>query len=311
MPRDLHELSRLEDSLSYLYVDRAIVERDVNSIVVLRGQDRIPIPVSSLTVLMLGPGTNLTHAAMKVIADSGCLVIWCGEGAMRFYGYGMGETRSAANLLRQAQCCMDEQKHLEVVRRMFELRFPGFDLEEKTLQQMRGMEGVRMRETYKLLARKYGMDWKGRSYKMDEWDASDDLNKALSSANACLYGLCNAAIVSLGYSPGLGFIHTGKMMSFVYDIADLYKVETTIPVAFEVAAQPRVEPIDREVRIRLRTVLRERSILKRVAKDIAYLFDVAEIDDENRMDAGELWDGEDQRICGGVNHGEKHDSVDT
>ena len=311
MPRDLHELSRLEDSLSYLYVDRAIVERDVNSIVVLRGQDRIPIPVSSLTVLMLGPGTNLTHAAMKVIADSGCLVIWCGEGAMRFYGYGMGETRSAANLLRQAQCCMDEQKHLEVVRRMFGLRFPGFDLEEKTLQQMRGMEGVRMRETYKLLARKYGMDWKGRSYKMDEWDASDDLNKALSSANACLYGLCNAAIVSLGYSPGLGFIHTGKMMSFVYDIADLYKVETTIPVAFEVAAQPRVEPIDREVRIRLRTVLRERSILKRVAKDIAYLFDVAEIDDENRMDAGELWDGEDQRICGGVNHGEKHDSVDT
>ena len=311
MPRDLHELSRLEDSLSYLYVDRAIVERDVNSIVVLRGQDRIPIPVSSLTVLMLGPGTNLTHAAMKVIADSGCLVIWCGEGAMRFYGYGMGETRSAANLLRQAQCCMDEQKHLDVVRRMFGLRFPGFDLEEKTLQQMRGMEGVRMRETYKLLARKYGMDWKGRSYKMDEWDASDDLNKALSSANACLYGLCNAAIVSLGYSPGLGFIHTGKMMSFVYDIADLYKVETTIPVAFEVAAQPRVEPIDREVRIRLRTVLRERSILKRVAKDIAYLFDVAEIDDENRMDAGELWDGEDQRICGGVNHGEKHDSVDT
>ena len=311
MPRDLHELSRLEDSLSYLYVDRAIVERDVNSIVVLRGQDRIPIPVSSLTVLMLGPGTNLTHAAMKVIADSGCLVIWCGEGAMRFYGYGMGETRSAANLLRQAQCCMDELKHLEVVRRMFGLRFPGFDLEEKTLQQMRGMEGVRMRETYKLLARKYGMDWKGRSYKMDEWDASDDLNKALSSANACLYGLCNAAIVSLGYSPGLGFIHAGKMMSFVYDIADLYKVETTIPVAFEVAAQPRVEPIDREVRIRLRTVLRERSILKRVAKDIAYLFDVAEIDDENRMDAGELWDGEDQRICGGVNHGEKHDSVDT
>ena len=311
MPRDLHELSRLEDSLSYLYVDRAIVERDVNSIVVLRGQDRIPIPISSLTVLMLGPGTNQTHAAMKVIADSGCLVIWCGEGAMRFYCYGMGETRSAANLLRQAQCCMDEQKHLEVVRRMFGLRFPGFDLEEKTLQQMRGMEGVRMRETYKLLARKYGMDWKGRSYKMDEWDASDDLNKALSSANACLYGLCNAAIVSLGYSPGLGFIHTGKMMSFVYDIADLYKVETTIPVAFEIAAQPRVEPIDREVRIRLRTVLRERSILKRVAKDITYLFDVAEIDDENRMDAGELWDGEDQRICGGVNHGEKHDSVDT
>ena len=311
MPRDLHELSRLEDSISYLYVDRALVERDVNSIVILKGKDRIPVPISSLTVLMLGPGTNLTHAAMKVIADSGCLVIWCGEGALRFYGYGMGETRSANNLIRQAQCCMDEQKHLDVVRRMFELRFPGIDLSDKTLQQMRGLEGVRMRETYKLLARKNGIIWKGRSYKIEDWDASDDLNKALSAANACLYGLCNAAIVSLGYSPGLGFIHTGKMMSFVYDIADLYKVETTIPVAFEIVSQPRVDPIDREARKRLRTVLRERRILKRIAKDLTFLFDVADGEDANRMDAGELWDGEDKRVAGGMNHGENHDSIDS
>ena len=303
MPRDLHELSRLEDSLSYLYVDKAVVERDENSIVIMRSNERIPVPISSLTVLMLGPGTNLTHAAMKVIADSGCLVIWCGEGALRFYGYGMGETRSAANLLKQARCCMDAQMHLEVVRRMFELRFPGLDLSGKTLQQMRGMEGIRMRETYKLLARKHGLSWKGRNYKLDEWDASDDLNKALSSANASLYGLCNAAIVSLGYSPGLGFIHTGKMMSFVYDIADLYKAETTIPVAFEIVAQPRSEPIEREARIRLRSVLRERRILKRIANDIAYLFDAIADDDLNRIDAGELWDGEDRAIDGGANHG--------
>ena len=304
MPRDLHELSRLEDSLSYLYVDRAIVERDENSIVIIRENERSPVPVSALTVLMLGPGTNLTHAAMKVLADSGCLVIWCGEGALRFYGYGMGETRSAEHLLRQAQCCMDEEKHLEVVRRMFEMRFPGIDLSGKTLNQMRGMEGIRMRETYKLLAKKHHLIWQGRSYKMDEWDASDDLNKALSAANACLYGLCNAAIVSLGYSPGLGFIHTGKMMSFVYDIADLYKTETTIPVAFEIATQSRTDPIDRAARIRLRTVLRERRILKRIAGDLAVLFDTMEGEDPNRIDAGELWDGEDQVIEGGMNHAE-------
>lgn len=303
MPRDFHELSRLEDSLSYLYVDKAVVERDVNSIVILQSNERIPVPISSLTVLMLGPGTNLTHAAMKVIADSGCLVIWCGEGAMRFYGYGMGETRSAGNLLRQAKCCMDAQKHLEVVRRMFELRFPGMDLSGKSLQQMRGMEGIRMRETYKLLASKHGLIWKGRNYKLEDWDASDDLNKALSSANACLYGLCNAAIVSLGYSPGLGFIHTGKMMSFVYDIADLYKAETTIPVAFDIVTQPRTEPIERETRIRLRRVLRETRILKRIAKDIAFMFDAMADEDPNRIDAGELWDGENQTIDGGINHG--------
>lgn len=303
MPRDLHELSRLEDSLSYLYVDKAVVERDENSIVIMRANERIPVPISSLTVLMLGPGTNLTHAAMKVIAESGCLVIWCGEGALRFYGYGMGETRSAANLLRQAQCCMDAQKHIEVVRKMFALRFPGMDLSGKTLQQLRGMEGIRMRETYKLLAKKHGLIWKGRRYRLEEWDASDDLNKALSSANTCLYGLCNAAIVSLGYSPGLGFIHTGKMMSFVYDIADLYKVETTVPVAFDIVTQPRTEPIEREARIKLRGVLRERRVLKRIAKDIAYLFDDIAEDDPNRADAGELWNGEGQAVAGGVNHG--------
>lgn len=303
MPRDLHELSRLEDSLSYLYVDKAIVERDMNSIVIIRGRERIPVPVSALTVLMLGPGTNLTHAAMKVLADSGCLVIWCGEGALRFYGYGMGETRSAANLLRQARACMDDDMHLEVVRRMFSLRFPGINLEGKTLSQMRGMEGVRMREAYKLLAKKHGLIWKGRSYKMEDWDASDDLNKALSAANACLYGLCNAAIVSLVYSPGIGFIHTGKMMSFVYDIADLYKVETTLPVAFEIATGSRCETIEREARIRLRTVLRERRVLKRIAKDIATLFEGMDAEDPNRQDAGELWDGEDHTIAGGVNHG--------
>lgn len=124
MPRDLHELSRLSDSLSYLYIEKAVVERDLNSIVILRGNERIPVPISALTVLMLGPGTHITHAAMRIAAESGCMVIWCGEGALRFYGYGMGETRSAERLMRQAECCMDEEKHLEVVRRMFALRFP-------------------------------------------------------------------------------------------------------------------------------------------------------------------------------------------
>ncbi|MGX8705063.1 MAG: type I-E CRISPR-associated endonuclease Cas1e [bacterium] len=305
MPRDLHELSRLEDSLSYLYVERAIVERDMNSIVILRAKERIPVPVSALTVLMLGPGTNVTHEAVKVLADSGCLVIWCGEGALRFYGYGMGETRSAENLLRQARYCMDEEKHLTVVRRMFEMRFPGMDLTDKTLNQLRGMEGIRMRELYKLLAKKHGLIWKGRNYQLDDWDSSDDLNKALSAANVCLYGLCNAAIVSLGYSPGLGFIHTGKLMSFVYDVADLYKAETTIPLAFEIVTQPRANPIEREARIRLRRILREKRILKRIAGDLAALFDGGDADEPNRMDAGELWDGDESAIQGGVNYGEE------
>ena len=297
MPRDLHELSCLEDSLTYLYIEKAIVERDVNAIVIIRENERIPVPVSALTVLMLGPGTNLTHAAMRVIADSGCLVVWCGENAMRFYGYGMGETRSAERLLRQAEWCMDDEKHILAVRRMFELRFPGVDFEGKTLQQIRGMEGVRVRETYKIYARKYGSAWNGRNYNREDWDQSDELNQALSSANA--------AIISLGYSPGLGFVHTGKLQSFVYDIADLYKAETSIPVAFEVVFSNQTEDISRTVRRRMRYALKERRVLKRIAADLAYIFEAREdTEDPNRKDAGNLWDDEQGMISGGKNYSE-------
>ncbi len=303
MPRDFHELSRLEDSLSYLYIDKAIIERDENAIVIIRENERIPVPISSLTVLMLGPGTNLTHAAMRICAESGCLVIWCGENASRFYGYGMGETRSANKLLRQAEWCMNDEKHLLAVRRMFELRFPDMKLEGKSLQQIRGLEGVRVRETYKVYARKYGVTWKGRKYDQNDWDQSDELNQALSAANVCLYGLCNAAIVSLGYSPGLGFIHTGKMQSFVYDIADIYKMETSVPVAFETVFSGRTESISKSVRIAMRRALRERKVLKRIASDLAYIFDEQEDDDPNQNEAGHLWDGR-QSIAGGKNYSE-------
>ena len=308
MPRDLHELAKLRDSLSYLYIEKAVVERDNNAIVILRKGERIPVPISSLTVLMLGPGTNLTHAAMCVLADSGCLVIWCGEGAIRFYGYGMGETRSAERLLRQAQCCMDEQMHLEVVRRMFSLRFPDMLTEGKTISQMRGLEGVRVREAYKVYARQYGMRWKGRNYQQENWEEADELNQALSAANACLYGLCNAAIISLGYSPGLGFVHTGKMMSFVYDIADLYKLETSVSAAFEIVTGRRVDDLSRAIRILMRKRLKEARVLKRIATDLDYLFDVQQGEENiNRIDAGELWDPEAGSLIGGVNYAEDAD----
>lgn len=305
MARDLHELSRLEDSLTYLYIEKAIVERENNAIIILRGDECIPVPVSALTVLMLGPGTSLTHAAMRVIADSGCMVIWCGENAQRFYGYGMGETRSAERLLRQASYCMDEGMHMTVVERMFTLRFPDMKLDEMSLQQLRGLEGVRMREAYKILARKYGITWRGRNYNINDWDQSDELNKALSSANVCLYGLCNAAIISLGYSPGLGFIHTGKMLSFVYDLADLYKLETSVPVAFEVTFSHRTDDIQKAVRLGMRRALRERKVLKRISNDLNYLFDLGAAENPNRADAGQLWDNEQGSIEGGKNYSER------
>lgn len=303
MPRDLHELPKLKDSLSYTYIEHAIIEQDNNAIVIIRKDERIPVPVASMTVLMIGPGTTITHAAVKAICDNGCLAVWCGDHAMRYYAFGMGETRSSANLLKQASLCMDEDKHLEVVKRLYELRFPKIPVDGMSLQQLRGLEGVRVREVYKQMSKIYGVKWRGRDYNFKKWDDSDPLNRALSMANVCLYGLCQAAIVSLGYSPGLGFIHTGKLTSFVYDIADLYKMETTIPAAFETVSKGVDEFLERNVRIRCRGLFKECKVLKRIAGDIAYAFDVSGDDqNKNAEQVGDLWDGEDDFIAGGVNY---------
>ena len=306
MPHDLHDLPKLRDSLSYLYIDKAIIERDNNAIVIIRANERIPVPISSVTVLMLGPGTNITHAAMRVICDSGCLVVWCGENAMRYYGFGLGETRSSANLLKQAELCIDSDKHLAVVKRMYSLRFPGMDTTDMSLAQIRGLEGVRVRETYKLQAKMHGITWQGRNYDKSKWDNSDPLNLALSSGNVCLYGLCHAAIISLGYSPGLGFIHTGKLTSFVYDIADLYKMETTIPAAFDTVAHADPSDIERIVRIRCRDLFRGKRVLRRIATDIDHIFDIGEKDhDINAEQTGDLWDSMNDVVQGGKNYAEE------
>ncbi|MDD4079931.1 MAG: type I-E CRISPR-associated endonuclease Cas1e [Eubacteriales bacterium] len=302
MARDLRELSKLRDSLSYLYFEKAVIERDQNAIVVMRGDERIPVPVSSLTVLMLGPGTSITHAAVRVICDSGCTVLWCGEHAMRFYGFGLGETRKAAQLMKQARLFSSPDAHLEVARRMYLLRFPEKLQGAMSIRQLRGLEGVRVRESYKLYSKMYGIPWNKRNYNRNDWNQADVINIALSSANAALYGLCHAAIVSLGYSPGLGFIHTGKQLSFVYDIADLYKLETSVPAAFEAASKPS-DDIGRSARVIMRRLLREKKVLKRIPDDLAFLFDIKTDEDVNMDEAGDLWD-EEGTVAGGINYSE-------
>ncbi len=231
--QNLEELPRLKDSISYLYIEHAVIQQDNQSIVAIDQNGTTPIPLAAVTCLLLGPGVKVTHAAIRAICNNGCMAIWCGENMGRFYASGIGETRSSKNLLKQAAACMDEARHMEAVRKMYQLRFPNVQTDGLSLQQIRGMEGIRVRKAYALAAKITGVTWKKRTYKTTDWDESDPINKALSEANALLYGVCHAAIVSLGYSAGLGFVHTGKQLSFVYDIADLYKTETTIPVAFE------------------------------------------------------------------------------
>jgi CRISPR-associated protein Cas1 len=260
-------LPKVRDRLSGLYIEHARIDRHEKSIAIHDANGVTPIPVATLCVLMLGPGVNVTQAAITTIADNNCLVVWCGEENVRFYAFGNGGTRSAALLIHQARLASFPDMRLEVVKRLYRMRFNTSLDENLTVEQLRGMEGVRVREAYARASVLTGVMWTGRNYDRSNWSEADTVNRALSCANSCLYGLCHAAILSIGASPGLGFIHVGKQLSFVYDIADLYKLELTIPVAFEIAKDDPPD-IERQVRLRCRDRFRDEKLLQRVVPDI-------------------------------------------
>jgi len=317
---DLHELPKVRDSLSFLYVEHVRIDQHHRAIALHRLDESgnhvdIPVPIASLQLLMLGPGVSITHAAICALSKTSCLVLWCGEEGVRLYASGTGGTRSAAKLVRQASLASDEKSRLAVVERMYRKRLgpldPGY-----TLQQIRGMEGIRVREAYAAASRRTGTPWHGRSYKRERWGAADSVNRALSAANSCLYGICHAAILATGYCSAIGFIHTGKQLSFVYDIADLYKVDLTIPVAFEAAAEGDSE-IERRVRIALRDRFGQTRLLQRVFPDIEDCLAVDSQDvqpiatqqpdfDVDGAAPGPLWDP-DGNVQGGVDHSQASD----
>jgi CRISP-associated protein Cas1 len=311
--KDLHLLPKVRDSWSYLYVEHGKIDQEDKAIALHDATGTVPVPCSALTTLMLGPGTSITHAAIRALAENGCLVVWTGEEAVRFYAQGMGETRSARNLLRQAWLCSDPERRLQVVMNMYRMRFPEKLDESLTLQQIRGREGIRVREAYAKASRDSGVEWAGRSYKRDRWEDADPINRALSSANSALYGVCQAAIISAGYSPALGFIHTGKMLSFVYDVADLYKADLTIPVAFRVVAQGTAD-LEGRVRRACRDMFHARGLLSRIVPDLerALTLEGVESSPDGDYDAdaalpGGLWDPEVGEVTGGVNQADVAD----
>lgn len=306
--KDLHLLPKVRDSWSYLYVERCRVDQEDKAIAIQDASGKVPVPCASLTLLMLGPGTTVTHAAMRVLAENGCLVTWTGEEGVRFYAQGIGETRSARNLHRQVRLWADPAAHLDVVVRMYQKRFDERLEGTETLREIRGKEGMRVRRAYARASRETGLEWSGRDYRRDRWTAADPLNRALSCANSCLYGVCHAAIVSAGYSAALGFVHTGKMLSFVYDIADLYKTELTIPAAFHAVAGGTTE-LEGRVRRACRDAFHRAHLLDRVVADIDELLIAADVSAESAEEGfdtdealpGGWWDPDAGSVAGGVN----------
>lgn len=309
---DLHLLPKVRDSGSFVYLERGRLEQDDRSVMFVNELGRVPIPVASLSLLLLGPGTTVTHRAMVNAAECGCSVAWAGEEGVRLYAGGLGDTRSARRLLRQAELLVDPATHLLIVRRMYEMRFDEPVPDGMSLRQIRGREGARVRDAYRAFSRETGVAWTGRRYERNAWESATPINRALSAANSCLYGICHAAIVSSGYSPGLGFVHTGKALSFVYDVADIYKTETSMPAAFR-AVQSEAVDVERAARHALRDEFHSSRLLGRIVDDLHALFDLT---DEDAADAaaaldlhidadlarpGGLWDV-DGSVTGGHNY---------
>ena len=244
----VQSLPQIGDRMTFLYFEHCKLSRADSAITVTDENGIIHVPAAAISVLMLGPGTDVTHRAMELIGDAGVSVIWVGEHGVRYYTGGCALTGSSRLLVKQA----------------------GEDVAHLTLQQLRGREGSRMRSVYRHWSKETGVPWHGRDYDPEDFSSGDPVNQALSAGNACLYGLAHAVICALGCSPGLGFVHIGHSLSFVYDIADLYKAEITIPIAFRLAAESP-EDIPSQTRRSVRNALAESHILERMVKDIKYL----------------------------------------
>lgn len=269
----------IKDRVSMIFIAMGRIDVKDGAFVVVDevNGERKHIPVGSVACIMLEPGTRVSHSAVKLAATVGTLLIWVGESGVRLYSAGQPGGARSDKLLYQAKLALDENLRLKVVRKMFELRFGEPAPERRSVDQLRGIEGARVRKTYELLAKQHGVKWHGRRYDPKDWEAGDTINKCLSAATSCLYGVSEAAILAAGYAPAVGFIHSGKPLSFVYDIADIVKFETVVPVAFRIAKKSPHNP-DREVRIACRDSFRESRLLKKIIPLIEEVLAAGEIE---------------------------------
>lgn len=302
-PAKVPELLRAQDRLTFIYVEHAVIHRDANAITCTDARGTVHIPAATLGALLLGPGTTVSHQAMVLLADSGSTAVWVGERGVRYYAHGRPLARSSRLLDAQAHLVSNRGSRLGIARQMYAMRFEGEDTSRLTMQQLRGREGARVRASYRAESERTGVRWRSRDYRPDDFESSDPVNQALSAANTALYGVVHAVVVALGCAPGLGFVHTGHDRSFVYDIADLYKADTSIPAAFEMASH-ELGDIGAATRRHMRDRMHAEKTLERCVKDIHTLLlgEYDEGDSSGDVDIISLWDGDDREVAGGTNY---------
>ncbi|PWI43200.1 type I-E CRISPR-associated endonuclease Cas1e [Streptomyces sp. ICBB 8177] len=297
------ELTRTANRISFVYFERCTIHRDANAITVQDAEGVTHIPSATIGTLLLGPGTRITHQAMSVLGETGAGVVWVGEQGVRYYAAGRALSRSASLAQAQATCWANRRARLEVARAMYRLRFPNEDPSGYTRKELLGREGHRVKECYRAQAQRTGVPWQGRRYTPGDFAASDPANQAITAAAQAMYGVAHAVVAALGCSPALGFVHSGHELSFVLDIADLYKTDIAIPAAFDAAA---ISPEDVGARTRraLRDRINEVRLLDRIVNDIHELLLPADFTtaEDDAYDEVTLQSDHGHHVAAGLNH---------
>ena len=304
---ELNELGRVQDRISFLYLEHARVNRQDSAVTVTDQRGTVFIPSAMVSVLLLGTGVDVTHRAMELIGDTGMAVVWVGEHGVRQYAHGRALGHSSRFLEQQAKLVSNRRTRVAVARKMYQMRFPKEDVSKLTMQQLRGKEGARVRRVYLEQSKKTDVPWDRREYKVDSFDSSTSINKALTAAHQALYGLSCSVIVALGASPGLGFVHTGHDMSFVYDFADLYKAKYSIPIAFEMTAKHGDNDIADWTRRGMRDAFANGKLVVQMVRDLKKLLN---IDDGIPAETMHLWDDRQGLQKFGVQYHELDDGDD-
>lgn len=268
-------LPQVKDKYPFIYLERGRLEIDDSSVKWIDcDANVVRLPIATLNCLLLGPGTTITHEAVKVMAQSNCSICWVGEDSLLFYACGQTPTADTRNMREQMKLSTDPKKSVEVARRMFAKRFPEADLAGKSLKEMMGMEGYRIRALYEQKGQEYGVGWKGRSFIPGKFELGDITNQVLTASNAALYGILSSALHSMGYSPHVGFIHSGSPLPFVYDLADLYKEYLCIDLAFSLTLEMAGYYDRHKVSVAFRQRVIEVDLLGKVGQDIEAILGV-------------------------------------
>ena len=267
-------LPQMKDRYPFIYLERGRLEIDDSSVKWIDSECNVlRLPIATISTILLGPGTSITHEAVKVLSSAKTTVCWVGEDSFLFYATGITPTANSRNIRKQANLASNRKIRLLVAKRMFMYRFPDTDLIDSSLSDLMGKEGKRVKQLYQEKAEEYQIGWSWRSYVPGEFNLSDTTNKILTSSNSALYAIITSVVCATGYSPHIGFVHSGSPLPFIYDLADLYKEHLCIDFAFKMTKE-LAGIYDRQ---RIIDAFRERvmefDLLGKIKPDIEKLFE--------------------------------------